>query len=554
MKRNLTYFSVAILVIVSLASIGLYYYLSQEDLGAGDAEAASTLALVQTSPAAGTDLQQGDTVIVELQVNLPEPDPGDNPSVGEIAITYDPAILNGTNIVVSDDTLKLLDKIDNTNGKMSVDIAKVGQQGFEGNRALVIFTFKLVKDEGATTQVNIDPTTTFGYPNIYDGTGQNLTMILDPDAISLALVQGSPTAGTDLRQGDTVTVELKTSLPDPDPGDNPNVGEIAITYDPAILNGTNIAVLDDTILLLDTIDNTNGKMSADIARIGQQGFEGDRTLAILTFSLIKDEGLTTQVNIDAATTFGAPNVYDGTGQNLTMTINLDTSYCGDGRVQTPNDDGVNEVCDDGNNSNNDQCSSDCLNACSSPSVWDGSQCSCPEPSCKTCPDNSQVCKDSSNNCSYPVCPEPPTYCGDGIVQTPNSEGVNEVCDDGNNSNNDFCSEDCLNACTDPLLWDGAQCSCSTPTCMNCDDGSEICKDPSNSCQYPACPTFAQGCNMDRDKNGTVDLEDFGIFAFNYKKNGIDCSLNITNDDCYLDISDLSIFAKIYLQTDACKPQ
>lgn len=35
-----------------------------------------------------------------------------------------------------------------------------------------------------------------------------------------------------------------------------------------------------------------------------------------------------------------------------------------------------------------------------------------------------------------------TRCGDGTVQTPNTAGVNEVCDDGNTANNDQCSSDC----------------------------------------------------------------------------------------------------------------
>ena len=66
-------------------------------------------------------------------------------------------------------------------------------------------------------------------------------------------------------------------------------------------------------------------------------------------------------------------------------------YCGDGIVQTPNDDGQNEQCDDGNTNNNDGCTNSCLNA----------------------------------------------VCGDSIIRT----GV-ETCDDGNVVSGDGCSSTC----------------------------------------------------------------------------------------------------------------
>ncbi len=51
----------------------------------------------------------------------------------------------------------------------------------------------------------------------------------------------------------------------------------------------------------------------------------------------------------------------------------------------------------------------------------------------------------------------PTYCGDGTTNTPNGAGVTEVCDDGNNLDNDTCSASCLNACTTPQIWNGSAC-------------------------------------------------------------------------------------------------
>ncbi len=37
-------------------------------------------------------------------------------------------------------------------------------------------------------------------------------------------------------------------------------------------------------------------------------------------------------------------------------------------------------------------------------------------------------------------------CGDGVIQTPNNSGANEVCDDSNTVNFDQCSSDCLHKC------------------------------------------------------------------------------------------------------------
>ena len=37
---------------------------------------------------------------------------------------------------------------------------------------------------------------------------------------------------------------------------------------------------------------------------------------------------------------------------------------------------------------------------------------------------------------------------------------------------------------------------------------------------------AGNCQADYNKSGTVDLTDFATFAANYKKSGIDCSLDI----------------------------
>ena len=79
-----------------------------------------------------------------------------------------------------------------------------------------------------------------------------------------------------------------------------------------------------------------------------------------------------------------------------------------------------------------------------------------------------------NNCGAPE------YCGDGIVQTPNDDGQNEQCDDGNTNNNDGCTNSCLNAvCGDSIIRTGVE---------TCDDGNVVSGDGcSSTCQVePKC--------------------------------------------------------------------
>lgn len=53
----------------------------------------------------------------------------------------------------------------------------------------------------------------------------------------------------------------------------------------------------------------------------------------------------------------------------------------------------------------------------------------------------------------PINPPPPPapVCGNGIKES------SEVCDDGNTSNNDSCSSDCLKSCNSPMIWNGSKC-------------------------------------------------------------------------------------------------
>lgn len=85
-------------------------------------------------------------------------------------------------------------------------------------------------------------------------------------------------------------------------------------------------------------------------------------------------------------------------------------------------------------------------------------------------------------------------CGNGQLET------GEICDDGNTQNNDQCSSTCKDKCTAPAFWDGTKCTTALPV----------------------------GCAADFDKNGVVDVADFGNFASIYKVENV-CNLATADD-------------------------
>lgn len=114
-------------------------------------------------------------------------------------------------------------------------------------------------------------------------------------------------------------------------------------------------------------------------------------------------------------------------------------------------------------------------------------------------------------------PVPATLCGDGIKQS------TEVCDDGNLANYDQCSNICKNKCGSNEIWNGKKC-------------------------------VPIGCRADYNRNGGVGISDFRTFTKNFKKEGIDCSLDIKikNGKCYLDALDLKLFNEVYSKTNGNK--
>lgn len=162
-------------------------------------------------------------------------------------------------------------------------------------------------------------------------------------------------------------------------------------------------------------------------------------------------------------------------------------YCGDGIV----DDG--EACDDGNDRDGDTCRSDCTEprcgdgrldpgeSCDDGNNEDGDACpsECVPVECGSdfgphgglvCDDRNDVDTDSCFECHW-------NSCGDGAVYLVQSDPGNpnplEECDDGNENDNDTCTNDCkLPICGDAIVGPGEA----------CDDGND---DPADGCS-PTC--------------------------------------------------------------------
>src|SRR3989344_2349621 len=153
--------------------------------------------------------------------------------------------------------------------------------------------------------------------------------------------------------------------------------------------------------------------------------------------------------------------------------------CGDATVQTPNNAGVNEQCDDGNASNTDTCTTSCLNArCGDTYIQTGEQC------------------DDSNTVSTDACTATcqNAICGDGIIRA----GV-EQCDDSNTVSTDACTATCQNAiCGDSIVRAGVE---------QCDDGNTSDTDACLSCQNAACGDGQVQAGVEQCDDNNADNND-----------------------------------------------
>ena len=154
--------------------------------------------------------------------------------------------------------------------------------------------------------------------------------------------------------------------------------------------------------------------------------------------------------LDAGEVCDDGNTTDGDGCSSTCEFE---SVCGDGVLEG------NEVCDDGNTLDGDSCASNCEieNVCGNGVL-----------------DAGEVCDDANNTdgdgCSS-TC-EFESVCGDGVL-----EG-NEVCDDGNTLDGDSCASNCEieNVCGNGVLDAGEVCDDANNT--DGDGCSSTCQDES----------------------------------------------------------------------------
>lgn len=118
-----------------------------------------------------------------------------------------------------------------------------------------------------------------------------------------------------------------------------------------------------------------------------------------------------------------------TGAEATSSMEEDLSYCGDGVVDP------GELCDDGNQIDDDTCTVQCIPYYCGDGVID-------EGYLEECDDGNLIGTDGCTTACKVA------KCGDGYVQA----GVEE-CDDGNTSNYDICLSNCTIAkCGDGYLW------------------------------------------------------------------------------------------------------
>jgi cysteine-rich repeat protein len=151
--------------------------------------------------------------------------------------------------------------------------------------------------------------------------------------------------------------------------------------------------------------------------------------------------------------------------NNPFVCELEVNSCGDGVLQAVN----GEQCDDRNNIDGDGCDINCA-------IEPGFICTSTSPAIGL-----------STSCS-------PTVCGDGI-----GEGEEE-CDDGNQSNNDDCTNDCLlPSCGDGFIQQGVEA---------CDDGNSINTDAcTNECTLPVCGDGFIQQGVETCDDGNTDDDD-----------------------------------------------
>jgi|GEM_PF-1556734 Cobalamin biosynthesis protein CobT (nicotinate-mononucleotide:5, 6-dimethylbenzimidazole phosphoribosyltransferase) len=226
-----------------------------------------------------------------------------------------------------------------------------------------------------------------------------------------------------------------------------------------------------------------------------------------------------------------------------------TGYCGDGIEQT------NEECD---KRNNPYCAEDCqtkLGECGDGIKQDFEKCDkassdvgegqgigsyCSDDCQKIehrCGDGStqpdmEECDDGAENGKYNKCAanckDYAPYCGDGILHRENCAGykncvvfagANEVCDDGNNEDGDYCSADCqtsFGSCGDGTVQEGLEVCDKAPSGVGEGQGigvycSDNCQENLGRCGDEIIQEGIETCDYGDGKNGIMECP-YNTFA------------------------------------------
>lgn len=151
------------------------------------------------------------------------------------------------------------------------------------------------------------------------------------------------------------------------------IASLDIGFDPSTLSLSEITISENVLLVEDNVDNVNGTANIDFTNQLTGNFPTDYLFFRLDFIILNQSDPLTRVSLLSSSNFGVPNTLDT--QSLPFKdIETAPSYCGDNIVQAPNFYDINEACDDGDMSDGDLCSRDCLNTCTGRFVWDGTRC------------------------------------------------------------------------------------------------------------------------------------------------------------------------------------
>lgn len=127
-------------------------------------------------PKSTSTMQIGQTLKVGLEAGETKSGPG--PTTAEVVIDYNPQILELKQIMPTAEALSLNNKIDNSSGRGTIDLATTSQQGFTPLTNLVELEF-IVKKVDTKTKIKLAKESTYGSPNQLNRTKSHTNLSLN---------------------------------------------------------------------------------------------------------------------------------------------------------------------------------------------------------------------------------------------------------------------------------------------------------------------------------------------------------------------------------------